>query len=37
LIKVCSKNFKQGPVDPDQQIIRDRDRDNNFSIKVRHK
>jgi hypothetical protein len=31
LITVCSKNFKQGPADPDQQFNRDCDRDENIS------
>jgi hypothetical protein len=28
------KNFRQGPVDPDQQFNRDRDRDEKFSGRV---
>jgi len=34
LIKVCSKIFMQGPVDPDQRFKRDQDRDENFSSRV---
>jgi len=35
--KVCSKFFKQGPVDPDQHFNRYRDRAKYFSRKVRLK
>jgi hypothetical protein len=33
-VKVCSKNFKQGPVDPDHIFKRDWDRDEKFSSRV---
>jgi hypothetical protein len=33
----CQEYFKQGPVDPDERINRDHDRDENFSSKVRQK